>query len=55
MILRGTVEPDTLVRIDLDPQSNELTFSSEPRPAVDETSDGQATAEEVATGAETGA
>ena len=55
MILRGTVEPNTLVRIDLDPQSNELTFTNEPRPAADVTSEGQAAAEEVATGAETGA
>jgi len=55
MILRGTVAPNTLVRIDLDPQTDQLTFTNEPRPAGEAVVETSATEEEVATGAETGA
>jgi ATP-dependent Clp protease ATP-binding subunit ClpC len=55
MILRGDVGPDTLVRIDLNPETNALTFAAEPRPAAETSAARSNAQEEVVTGAETGA
>jgi hypothetical protein len=48
MILRGEVEPHSLVRVDLAEGEEALSFSTEPLPQSAESSDAE---EEVTTGA----